>query len=116
MKKFVLALPGGETQDVCLSSGGVEQTGKHLERGGFAGPVRAQKTDYLAGLNAEADLLDGVDILVLSVKKAAHRRAEAALAFGHLVGFAELFDQDRFFHQVCIVARIKLLVDRQPGV
>ena len=98
LQKVVLALPGGKTQDAGLATGGMQQTGEHLERGGFAGAVRAEKTDDLAGLDGEADLLDGVDIGILAAEKTAHRRAEAAFAFGHLVGLAELFDIDCIVH------------------
>ncbi len=73
-----------------LARGGVEQAGEHLQRGGLAGAVRAEKADDLAGLDRKADLLDGLDVVELAVEKAAHRRAEAAFAFGDLVGFGKM--------------------------
>jgi len=72
----------------------MQEAGKHFEGGGFARAVGTEEADDFARADAEVDLLDGVDVLVLATDEAADGGLEATFAFGDLVGFAERVDDD----------------------
>jgi len=49
--------------------GGLENSGKHAQGGGFAGPIGAQKAVDLARLAGERDVVHGTDLAALLVMK-----------------------------------------------
>jgi hypothetical protein len=44
-----------------LAGGRFDQGGEHPQRGGLAGPVRAEEADDLAGFHVQVDAADGFD-------------------------------------------------------
>ena len=77
----VLALPGDVTEDTGRACCGMQQAGEHLEGGGLARAIGAEKTDQFAFLNGEADLIDGEGLFVTAMEEAAHSAAKARLLF-----------------------------------
>jgi hypothetical protein len=52
------------TQHARLALGGVEQTGQHLERGGFARAVGAEEAHHLARRDLERNMVAHVGLQV----------------------------------------------------
>ena len=73
---------------------GIKQAGEHLERGGFARAVRAEKTDEFAGFNLETDFVDGERLLVLATEKPFDRAGKSGLLFVGAKGFGQAVDFD----------------------
>ena len=48
-----------------LAGGRREERREHPERGGLAGPVRAEEAEDLAGADVEVDAADGFDVAAL---------------------------------------------------
>ena len=65
----VLTSPGHVFEDARLARRGVEQAREHLERRGLPRPVRAEKTDHLASVDAECDARDRVHIFAVAFHK-----------------------------------------------
>ena len=82
-------LPGHKTEDPRFAARGIDQPGEHLERRRLARAVGAQEGDHLAGLDREADLIDGADLAVLAVKEPADRPQDALLLLGDAVGLRQ---------------------------
>ena len=76
----VVAFPGDVAEHAGRAAGGVEQAGQHFQGGGLARAVGAEKADQFAGLDGEADVLDGEGLLVLPAEKAADRAAQSPAA------------------------------------
>src|ERR1700722_9705701 len=70
---LLTALPGDQAGDADLTGGGNENAGEHLDGRGFAGAVRADVADQLAGLERERDAADGAALLVFAREKGAQR-------------------------------------------
>ncbi len=86
------AFPRNVTEHTGRAAGGIKQTGEHLERGGFARAVGAEKTDKLARFNLEADIIDGDELLVLAVKQPFDCAAKPRLLFVGAKGLGETAD------------------------
>jgi len=50
------------TEDLDGAGGGREEAGEHLDCGGFAGAVRAEEAEELAGGDGEVDVLNGGEV------------------------------------------------------
>jgi hypothetical protein len=59
-----VARPGGQAQYGDLARVGLAQALDDLQRGGLAGPVGPQYAEELAGLDVEADPVDGGHVAV----------------------------------------------------
>ena len=83
-------LPGDEVEHPGLAAGGVDQPGEHLQRGGLARPVGAEEGHHLAGLDGEADAVDGADLAVLAAIEPADRPRHAFLLLEDAIGLGQL--------------------------
>ena len=81
----------------------MQQSGEHLEGGGFSGTVRAEETDYFAGLDRKVDLMNSLDIMVLSMEKSTRRRFKTTFTLGHLIRFTKLINLYRCGHREWIL-------------
>ena len=68
-------LPGHEIENAGLSAGRVDQAREHLQGRGLPRAVGTEERDHLAGLDREADPIDGPDLAILAAVQA---RASAA--------------------------------------
>ncbi len=67
-----------EAEDAGFSGSGEQQGGEHLDRGGLAGAVWAEKTEELACGDAEGDVVDGDDLFASAAEDADGGAEEAA--------------------------------------
>ena len=80
--------------DADLAAGGQEDSGEHLDRRGFAGPVRADIGDGFAGLDGKVDVRHRDDLLVFRTEKMPDGADHARFFHGAPEGFAEPFRFD----------------------
>src|SRR6185503_16004044 len=62
---------------------------QHLERGGFASTVRAQKANQFPFLDLESDVVNGSDGFVAPVEQALHRPTQAGVLLVGAKSFSE---------------------------
>ena len=77
----------------------MQQAREHLERGGLARAVRPQEAHDLTRLDIEGNITDRLDVVDLALEEPAHRRLEAALAFGNLIGLGNPVDSNHRVHR-----------------
>ena len=57
-----------EDEDLGITGAGRHEASQHADVGGLAGTVWPEKTEYLAGLHAEGDAIDGPERPVVLVE------------------------------------------------
>jgi hypothetical protein len=89
-----VAFPGDVAEHARVAIGGIQQAGEHLECGGFARAVRAEKADEFAGLDLEADIVHRDGLIVLAFEQTANRPREAGLLLVGAKRFGQTADFD----------------------
>ncbi len=80
---------GDVTVDADFAAGGHQDTGEHLDGGGFSGPVGADVADHFAAFDRESDAIDGGDGAVIADKKILDRAPNAFAAIESAEALAE---------------------------
>ena len=70
------------------ASGGVQEPRQHLECGCLARPIRPQKANNLPSFYPKADAVNGFDLTLPPLDKAARRGHYPGFPLWHQIGFA----------------------------
>src|SRR5208282_273046 len=87
--KQIGTLPGHKIENAGLSAGRVDQPRKHFQRRSLPRAVGTKERDHLAGLDGEADPIDGPDLAILPFVQPAQRRQHAFLFLEDAIGLGQ---------------------------